>query len=170
VTDPEGFHEFVLARGPALSRTAFLLTGDHHLAADLLQEALVRTVTRWRRISAGGDPEAYVRTVMLNQLRTWRRPRRLSFFTAAEMPEPAVADGSNDSDQKVMLARALAVLTPRQQAVLYLRFYEDCSQQEIAARLDCSLGTVKRHLHDGLARLRTYAPGLLGKPAEEARP
>lgn len=162
MTDLEGFHEFVVARGPALSRTAFLLTGDHHLAADLLQEALTKTVTRWRRISADGNPEAYVRTVMLNQLRTWRRPRRLAFFATAEMPEPATSDGAGDSDRKVMLARALAVLTPRQRAILYLRFYEDLTQPEIAARLDCSLGSVKRHTHDALARLRKAAPHLLG--------
>jgi RNA polymerase sigma-70 factor (sigma-E family) len=169
VTDPEGFHEFVAARGPALSRTAFLLTGDHHTAADLLQEALAKTVTRWRRISAGGNPEAYVRTVMLNQLRSWRRPRRLRFFTAAEMPEPATTDDSDDSDRKVMLARALTVLSPRQRAVLYLRFYEDLPQEQIAVRLNCSLGTVKRHLHDALARLRKVAPELLGT-AEQAHP
>ncbi|MBG0829959.1 SigE family RNA polymerase sigma factor [Planomonospora sp. ID67723] len=169
MTDPEGFHEFVAARGLALSRTAFLLTGDHHTAADLLQEALTRTVTHWRRIAAGGDPEAYVRTVMLNQLRTWRRPRRLTFFSAAEVPEPVAADGSGDSDRRVMLARALAVLSPRQRAVLYLRFYEDLPQEQIATRLNCSLGTVKRHLHDALARLRKVAPELL-ETSKEARP
>ncbi|GIH95699.1 SigE family RNA polymerase sigma factor [Planobispora siamensis] len=169
MTDPDGFHEFVAARGPALSRTAYLLTGDHHTAADLLQEALTRTVGHWRRVSAGGNPEAYVRTVMLNQLRSWRRPRRLRFLTAAEVPEPATADGSGDSDRKVMLVRALAVLSPRQRAVLYLRFYEDLPQEQIAARLNCSPGTVKRHLHDALARLRKVSPELLGT-AEETQP
>ncbi|MFG1710345.1 SigE family RNA polymerase sigma factor [Nonomuraea sp. M3C6] len=167
--DPEGFHEFVVARGTALSRTAFLLTGDHHTAADLLQEALAKTAVRWQRVSAGGNPEAYVRTVMLNQLRTWRRPRRLRFFAAAEVPEQAMADGSAESDRRLMLARALAVLTPRQRAVLYLRFYEDLPQDQIAARLGCSLGTVKRHIHDALGRLRKSAPDLLGA-VEEARP
>ncbi|MFE3452092.1 SigE family RNA polymerase sigma factor [Nonomuraea sp. NPDC059194] len=168
MTDPEGFHEFVTARGVALSRTAFLLTGDHHTAADLVQEALAKTAARWRRIAAGGNPEAYVRTVMLNQLRTWRRPRRLAFFAAAEVPETAGPDESGGSDRKIMLARALAVLTPRQRAVLYLRFYEDLSESQVAARLNCSVGTVKRHTHDALGRLRAVAPQLLGA-SEEAR-
>ena len=41
MTDRSGFDEFVHARGPALARTAYLLTGDHHLAEDLVQAALV---------------------------------------------------------------------------------------------------------------------------------
>ena len=46
----DDFHEFVVHRSPALSRVAYLLTGDHHLAEDLLQIALARAFPRWRRI------------------------------------------------------------------------------------------------------------------------
>jgi len=45
-----------------------MLTGDHHAAEDLLQEALVKTAVRRRRVQSGENPEAYVRKVMLNQL------------------------------------------------------------------------------------------------------
>ena len=45
----EGFTEFIAARGASLSRTAYLLTGDHHRAEELLQSALVRTAPHWRR-------------------------------------------------------------------------------------------------------------------------
>ncbi len=62
----EGFGEFVIARGPALSRSAYLLTGDHQLAEDLLQAALARAAPHWHRI-ATGNPEAYVRRVMLKR-------------------------------------------------------------------------------------------------------
>jgi DNA-directed RNA polymerase specialized sigma24 family protein len=73
----DGFREFFVARRGALSRTAFLLTGDHGEAEDLLQEALTKTVGRWRKVSAGDNPEGYVRQVMLNEVRSrWRRRRR----------------------------------------------------------------------------------------------
>ncbi|WP_231515384.1 RNA polymerase sigma factor [Herbidospora cretacea] len=45
-------------------------------------------------------------------------------------------------------------LTAKQRIVLYLRFYEDLPEAQIAARLGCSVGTVKRHTHDALKRLR----------------
>ncbi|WP_214324467.1 SigE family RNA polymerase sigma factor [Nonomuraea sediminis] len=160
MTDDEGFREFVAARGPALSRTAYLLTGDHGLAEDLVQETLVKVAARWRRLTATGDPEPYARKVMLNQLRTWRRPRRLTFLSAPELPEPAV-DGSAQTDLKIALLRALRVLGARQRIVLYLRFYEDLPESAVAAQLGCSVGTVKRHTHDALKRLRRVAPQLL---------
>ncbi|WP_433242627.1 SigE family RNA polymerase sigma factor [Streptosporangium sp. CA-135522] len=162
MTDDEGFGEFVAARGLALSRTAFLLTGDHGLAEDLVQETLVKVAARWRKLTKEGDPEPYVRKVMLNQLRTWRRPRRLAFFPTADLPEslPPV-DESAQTELKVALLRALGVLGAKQRIVLYLRFYEDLSESAVAAQLGCSVGTVKRHTHDALKRLRRVAPQLL---------
>ncbi|MFI6315965.1 SigE family RNA polymerase sigma factor [Nonomuraea sp. NPDC050556] len=158
----DGFREFVAARGLALSRTAYLLTGDHGLAEDLVQEALVKVAARWQKLVRKGDPEPYVRRVMLNQLRTWRRPRRLTFFLTSQLPEPSPrADESSQTDLKVALVRALGVLGPKQRIVLYLRFYEDLTESAVAAELGCSVGTVKRHTHDALRRLRQVAPELL---------
>ncbi|MGI5489585.1 SigE family RNA polymerase sigma factor [Microtetraspora malaysiensis] len=162
MTDTESFREFVAARGLALSRTAFLLTGDHGHAEDLLQETLVKAAAKWRKVATVGDPEAYVRKIMLNQLRTWRRPRRLTIFPTADLPEsPAHEDQATQTELKIMLRNALGLLSPKQRIVLYLRFYEDLPEAEVAARLDCSVGTVKRHTHDALKRLRTVAPQLL---------
>ena len=52
----DDFHAFVVARTPALSRTAYLLTGDAHLAEDLVQTALFKAARAWHRIQ--GQPEA----------------------------------------------------------------------------------------------------------------
>jgi DNA-directed RNA polymerase specialized sigma24 family protein len=70
-----GFHEFVATRGPALVRTAYLLVGDHQLAEDLVQSALVRVLRHWRRI-ARDSPEAYIRRTIYHLHLTWwwRRP------------------------------------------------------------------------------------------------
>ena len=59
----EEFEEFVAARGQALQRVAYLLTGDWGLAEDLLQTALARAYPRWSRIERD-NPEAYVRKIM----------------------------------------------------------------------------------------------------------
>lgn len=167
----EGFHEFVLARGPALSRTAYLLTGDHQLAEDLLQQALMRTAGHWRRVSRGGNPEGYVRRVMINERTSWWRRRR---YAVVALPEEArgsagealrVPDESESVLRRVTLLRALAALPPRQRVVLTLRFFEDLTEAQIAAELDCSIGTVKSHTHHGLARLRQLAPTMLAEGA-----
>jgi RNA polymerase sigma-70 factor (sigma-E family) len=164
----EGFREFVIARGPALSRTALLLTGSHHAAEDLLQEALVKVAARWGRLTADGDPEAYVRKIMVNdRISWWRRRRRESVVSA--VPEWASADGSDTVDGRLDLAAALGTLTARQRAVIVLRFYEDRSVQETADLLGCAPGTVKSQTSDALARLRLLVPGFAEAEMETIR-
>jgi RNA polymerase sigma-70 factor (sigma-E family) len=151
------FREFVRARGASLSRAAYLLTGDHHAAEELLQEALTRTLGRWRGAIAEGNPEAYVRRVMVNQVRkAWRR--RWS------SPTPDVPEKLDDRDatltvlDRMAMAASLRLLAPGQRAVLFLRYYEDLSEVETAQRLGCTVGTVKRQTHDALTRLRRVLP------------
>ena len=70
----DDFREFALTRGPSLSRTAYLLTGDHHLAQDLVQTALAAAYQHWPRIR-DANPEAYVRRTMHNTHISWWRRR-----------------------------------------------------------------------------------------------
>ena len=158
----DGFDEFVAAQGPALSRTAFFLTGDRGHAEDLLQDALAKAAQRWRRLADDGNPSAYVRQVMLNRSRSlWRRRRRGIEHPLAVLPEPAShADVARDVTNVAALGDALRKVGPRQRAVLYLRYYEDLSEAETARTLGCSVGTVKRQTHDALGRLRVIAPEL----------
>ncbi|MGZ5418732.1 MAG: sigma factor, partial [Nocardioides sp.] len=66
-----GFAEFVAARSGRLLRTAYLLTRDHDLAEDLLQTALTKAWFAWSRID--GEPEPYVRKVLVNTYASWWR-------------------------------------------------------------------------------------------------
>jgi hypothetical protein len=60
----DDFDSFVRARTPALLRAAYLLTGDQHLAEDLVQSALARAHRRWSGLSEQGNGEAYTRKIM----------------------------------------------------------------------------------------------------------
>jgi RNA polymerase sigma-70 factor (sigma-E family) len=167
VADPyEGFREFFAARRRALSRTAFLLTGDRAEAEDLLQEALTKTVARWPKVSAGDNPEGYVRQVMLNEVRSrWRRRRRGSEHPTGEFADQVGGrELESDAIDRSVLAGALRRLTPKQRSVLYLRFYEDMSEAETAEMLGCAIGTVKSQTHDALVKLRRLAPELVDDP------
>ncbi|WP_434742733.1 SigE family RNA polymerase sigma factor [Micromonospora sp. SH-82] len=162
-----GLREFMTARGGALSRAAYLLTGDRHLAQDLVQSAMLRVLRHWRRVSDTG-PEAYVRKTIYHVYLTGRRRRRIRELVTGQVPEPPPVDPHGRSDLRISLDRALAVLSPRQRAVLVLRYYEDLSEADVAAVLDCSVGAVKRYAHDGLARLRRIAPHLVDNVTEKA--
>ena len=155
MTDRSGFDEFVHARGAALARTAFLLTGDHHLAEDLVQAALVQAARHWERIDT--SPEAYVRKTMYHQNISWWRRRRFAESALGSYDAPAPAA---DPTLRLTLEQALRLLTPRQRALLVLRYFEDLTEVQTAATLGISSGAVKSMSRQALRRLRTLAPEL----------
>lgn len=150
----DDFVAFVDARSAALLRTARLLTaGDQHAAEDLVQAALEKAYVAWPRIQRKGAQEAYVRSIMTRTAidRTRQRSRRGELVTD-DVPEVAVHPvGPEDRDTVLALLRELS---PRQRAVLVLRYYEDLSEAQIADALGCSTGTVKAHASRALAALR----------------
>jgi len=150
------FDEFVRARVAALGRIAYLLTGDRHQAEDLVQVTLERCAVHWHRLD---DPDAYARRVLYSRAVSWWRRRRRGEVLTDRPPEPA-AGPVGDLDLRVVLQRALARLTPRQRAVLVLRFYEDHTERETARLLDVTVGTVKSQTRHALRRLRQLAPEL----------
>ncbi|BBH68636.1 DNA-directed RNA polymerase sigma-70 factor [Actinoplanes sp. OR16] len=155
-SEPE-FVAFVQARQHRLLRSAYLICGDHHLAEDLLQNALVKLALRWSRVR-DGDPEAFVRTILYRDaVSWWRRIRRERLGT--DIPEPPPEQG-HDVPTRLLFVRALGRLAPRQRAVLVLRYFDDLSEARTAEVLGISIGTVKSQASDGLRRLRELAPEL----------
>lgn len=160
--ESDGFADFVRERSPALLRSAWLLTGDWHSAHDLVQTALEKSWPRWgRRMD---HPEAYVRRVLLTTYLSWRRRHWTAEVPTAELPE--ITDPSDEIELRQALLGALAVLTPRQRAVIVLRYFDDLSEADAAEALGCSVGTVKAHASRGLAHLRA-TPGLAESLGQE---
>jgi RNA polymerase sigma-70 factor (sigma-E family) len=160
LTADEGFSTFVRARTPALLRTAYLLTGDQQLAEDLVQTALAKTHLAWRRLQRTENAEAYARRVMYHQQVSFWRRRRVAESPYDGRAEGAVGDSSDRTATRVAVAAALMLLTPRQRAVLVLRYFDDQPDSVVADLLGISVGTVKSQTHKALARLRAVAPEL----------
>jgi RNA polymerase sigma-70 factor (sigma-E family) len=152
----DSFDDFVVNRGPALLRFAYLLTGDRHRAEDLVQEVLAKVHQRWGRIERAEGAEFYVRTALVRQnISWWRRRSARSEQPVAEVPDGTAADGG----EQALAARdemwsLLATLPRRQRAVLVLRFYEDLPDDRIAEVLGCSPVNVRVQASRALARLR----------------
>lgn len=166
--EDDAFRGFVVARWSALVRTAYLMTGDHGRAEDLVQTTLERMHKHWRRIERRDAPEVYARRVMINEIVASGRRQRFREVPLGHAPEPAapawsargigsgpprdqVADPVVDRDA---MWQALSTLPARMRAVVVLRFYEDLTEADTAALLDCSVGTVKSQTSRGLDRLR----------------
>ncbi len=153
------FTAFVEQATPSLLRTAWLLTGDHHAAHDLVQAALVRTYVAWSRVR----PEtalAYARRILVNE-RTDRWRRNGAELAVATPPESAAALDSTTEDRDAVV-RLLATLPDQQRKVVVLRYYADLSEQATADALNISVGAVKSAASRGLATLRTQLAGVEG--------
>ncbi|WP_406291595.1 SigE family RNA polymerase sigma factor [Embleya sp. NBC_00896] len=152
--DEAEFKEFVLGARTRLLRTAYLLTGDHHRAEDLVQTALIRVYKRWRRIDRSVGAEAYTRRVVVNLHNSWWRRKSSREQSRAELPEWAGRNAHALVELHTDMWAALATLSPRTRAVLVLRYYEDLPEVEVARILGSPVGTVKSQHSRGLAQLR----------------
>ena len=147
------FADFVEARSKALLRTAYLLTGDHHQAEDLLQSALTSLFLHWSGLRERRAAEAYVRRSLVTAYTSWWRRRSSRELPLADIPdseaEIPTRNGGNDD-----LWQHLNALPRQQRAVVVLRFYEDLSVEETAAMLGISAGSVKSHTSRAIGSLR----------------
>lgn len=163
----EDFRAYVAARGPALLRSAVLLTGDRHLAEDLVQTTLVRVHGRWERIRSAEAVDAYVRRAMVTTYLNWWRRRWRGEVPTESLPDTPVTGGLDRVETRLPVAAALARLPRRMRAVVVLRYFDDLPDAEIAALLGCSPGTVRSQATRALAKLR--ADGALADLAPTER-
>jgi RNA polymerase sigma-70 factor (sigma-E family) len=145
------FAAFVEQSGSRLCETAFWLCRDWSLAQDLTQTTLIKVYLSWRRIK-DGDPYPYCKKVLL---RTFLDHKRLK--TSAETQTDVVPDrpvAADAAELRITLLDALGHLSPRDRAIIVLRYWEDHSVQTVAELLDLSPGVVKTQSMRALATLR----------------
>ncbi|MEU8076503.1 sigma-70 family RNA polymerase sigma factor [Catellatospora citrea] len=132
-----------------LVRLAYMTTGNVGAAEDVVQEVFAA----WYRQGAHvHQPAAYLRRAVISRCTSWVRRRVLERRHAsvfADGHEPAYADVT-------AVRAALRRLRPRQRAAVFLRYYLDLPESEIAEALGCRLGTVKSLLHRSLATMKEF--------------
>jgi RNA polymerase sigma factor (sigma-70 family) len=142
------FDSFFRGVFPKAVAVAQRITGDRGSAEDAAVEALAKAHVRWQRV--GGQPwcEAWVYKVAVNEA-IGRLPR-----PNPAGPAPAAADLADYVAVRQTLTAALRQLPRRQCEVIVLRYLLGFSEAEVAAALGVSQGTVKTHLHRGIAAMR----------------
>ena len=160
------FDEWVTARGPALLRLAYTLTGNAADAEDVVQDALSRALPRWSRISSVEDPDAYVRRMVVNAHTSWWRKFRRRESPVAEVRDDRSSVGPETGqapDERARMWVACQGLPEAQRTAVVLRFYEQLEYAEIAELTGVREGSVRSRVSRGLAALRTE----LGEPSDE---
>lgn len=149
------FEEYVAQRGLSLLRFAYVLAGDSHLAEDLTQTALAAAYRHWRNVEHAGNPDAYVRRILVNAHLSWRRRR-----SSTERPTEAVTQTAIAADPAFAVAARdqtrwlLNGLAPKARTVLVLRYYADLDDTAIAELMGIRPSTVRATASRALAALR----------------
>jgi len=129
-----------------------VIVGDAHIAEDAAQEAFARAFVRWDEVSAMNRPQGCVMKVGLNHARdVFRRERRAERRQADLVETP---ESHFDSENDFELIAELRALPLRQRQAVVLHYLADLPLEEVAAYMECALGTVKSTLHSALAKLR----------------
>lgn len=138
-------------RGPRLIAYAALLVGRDGDAEDLVHDAIVKVFSRPRPLRTVDEAEAYVRSAMpsivVDRSRSAASKRRALTRAFERSAHTADLDAGLD------VRAALRELTPREQVCIVLRFFDDLTVPQVAARLGLAEGTVKRYLADARAKL-----------------
>ncbi len=148
------FAEFVRGRWSALVRLGYGLTGDQKLAEDLARAALAKAYASWPRVLRAGDPDVYVRRIILNASLGKNLRRRVRERGPGDEPEPGTDPGTRAEDDRPALVTALLRLPVGQRSVVLLRYWMDMTEAQVAAVLGCSVGSVRTQASRALANLR----------------
>jgi RNA polymerase sigma-70 factor (sigma-E family) len=153
--------ELYVRHFPGAVGLAYLLTGNHHQAEDLAQEAFVRLCGRFRHLR---DPDAfgaYLRKTLVNlHLSGLRRLRvERAYLERHRADVVAMRNEMPDVAGRKDLWDELQALPARQRAALVLRFFEDLSERDVAAILGTSVAAVKSLTARGMQSLREHVRG-----------
>lgn len=152
--------------GKATYNFAFRLTRNEADARDLTQEAFIRVFRAWQSFKPGTSFLSWIYRIVTNLHRDELRRRKGRYLI--EIPEdnePRASGGSRPLAEDPIgdyveghfseeVSKALAGLTPEQRQIVVLADVEECSYQEIAEIVGCSIGTVRSRLHRARGQLR----------------
>jgi RNA polymerase sigma-70 factor (sigma-E family) len=141
----------------SLVRLASLVLGDVGLSEQVVQDAFVKLHLRWGGLRQLDRAPAYLRSCVLNGARSHlrhqkvrdRHDARRTVAPASGTPEASVFAAAEHE----RVVAALRRLPERQREALALRYFLDLPEAEIAAAMGVSAGSVKTHVHRGLAAL-----------------
>jgi RNA polymerase sigma factor (sigma-70 family) len=141
-----------LADSYRLARAILLDDGE---AEDAVQEA---SFAAWRRRDSLRDPERFeiwFERILVNQCRDQLRRRKRTVKVAAPPIGFEPAAPAQESATDAGLDQALARLDADHRVVVVMRYWQDRTVEDIAARVGIPAGTVKSRLHNALKHLRT---------------
>jgi RNA polymerase sigma-70 factor (ECF subfamily) len=146
-------------------RAAYLITGDHFSAEDVVQEAFLDLPDLMRTFDANRPFEPwFLRVIVHRALRALTRERKWVQFPDLSEMDRIVSRWTNDqfSPETALQQRELETrmwnemkkLSPEQRAAIVMRYYLGMSEEEMALAASVPAGTIKWRLSAARRQLR----------------
>jgi RNA polymerase sigma-70 factor (ECF subfamily) len=156
--DQAAWEDLIRAHQEPVFRLAYLLLGDPDEAEDVAQETFLRAYKSLRRFDTDRPLRPWLLRIASNLAHNRHRSigRYLAALTrfAQQDPEGIKSTTIQMEDESQALWQAMKKLTMPFQKVVYLRYFLDMSESEMAETLEVPAGTVKSRLHRALSKLR----------------
>jgi RNA polymerase sigma-70 factor (ECF subfamily) len=144
--------DFILAGQTDFYRLAYSYVKNQDAALDVVQESIVRALSKVSALRQPSSMKAWFYRILLNEsMNYYRHNSRLVCLDAAFSQQAAPI---RDEAARLDLYAAIERLTPNEQAVVRLRFFQDMTLEEISKATGTNLNTVKSRLYKALNKLR----------------
>ena len=159
--DREAFRQLVDRYRDVLFGTAVLMTGNRAVAEEQVQEALLSAWRGIRGFRLGSPVKPWLVRILVNAVLSQQRRRALPTVQLNDTGTDELCLGGGDPasaldalEDRVVLRRAIANLSPDHREVVALRYFAGLTVPETARALGVREGTIKSRLHRALAVLR----------------
>jgi RNA polymerase sigma-70 factor (ECF subfamily) len=181
--DLSGLEYLVRAHQLRALRTAYLIVQDRDLAEDIVQNAFLKVSEKIATFDASLPFEPWFLRIVINAaIKAAQRQKRFISINgdeeaerleileglAADLPHPEQFVETEETRREVW--QMLQQLTPKQRAVIVLRYYLGMTANEMAGELDSSLAAIKWSLHAARERLRGLLRPTISDTAFESHP
>ena len=153
------FETLVTANLPPLERFVKFRVGNHPDAEDLLQEVLAAAYRSRDTVSSEASFKPWILGIARNKCNDYFRAKAKRMEIPLEsLDETALTVGLHGVTAKTVVSETLEALGDTDRQILYLSYFKDLPQAEIAARLGIPVGTVKSRLFHAKQQFRALYP------------
>ena len=154
-----GFETLVTANLPPLERFVKFRVGNHPDAEDLLQEVLAAAYRNRDTVSSEASFKPWILGIARNKCNDYFRAKAKHMEIPLEsLDETALTVGLHGVTAKTVVSETLEALGDTDRQILYLSYFKDLPQAEIAARLGIPVGTVKSRLFHAKQQFKALYP------------
>ncbi len=164
--EQEAFNDIVNQYSSSMLRTANMIVGDHDIAEDVVQDALIQVWQHLPDLREAGALRSWLTRIVVNQCISFKR--RLARSTAflrqslADQEIDILAQVADDHKGRMErdwdLAQAIRYLPIKQRTVIVLHYYSGMTLSEMTRTLRTSENTLKKRIQAALSNLRRTLP------------